>query len=233
MIPDLRDGARPSVLPGVRAWPRHRSACRRNRRSRMRARYAPSPRRRSRSDFEGQVTVGHCCSLARQEPDDADRTIDLVAGGGHRRRVAADVQHVSAGSSSGPHAALARRHAAARDGARAAFRRPWPPTIPATPSMPMAISMPSRCSARRCGSCSSTIRSMRRHASSRRRRPPCCVARMWPHRGRRTGRSRAVPRAGWTEFLSRPQSDRIVIRGGKAIDRTLPDYRELDSLLGR
>jgi len=30
------------------------------------------------------------------------------------------------------------------------------------------------------------------------------------------------------EFLSRPQNDRVVLCGGKQIDRTLPDYRELD-----
>ncbi|MEO8667114.1 MAG: cytosine deaminase [Bauldia sp.] len=35
----------------------------------------------------------------------------------------------------------------------------------------------------------------------------------------------------WTEFLARPQSDRIVIRAGRAIDRRLPDYRELDALM--
>ncbi len=36
----------------------------------------------------------------------------------------------------------------------------------------------------------------------------------------------------WTELLARPQSDRTVIRAGKAIDRTLPDYRELDDVVG-
>ena len=36
----------------------------------------------------------------------------------------------------------------------------------------------------------------------------------------------------WSEFLSRPQSDRIVLRNGVAIDRTLPDYRELDDIMG-
>ncbi|MCC5954795.1 MAG: cytosine deaminase [Natronohydrobacter sp.] len=36
---------------------------------------------------------------------------------------------------------------------------------------------------------------------------------------------------GWTEALSRPQSDRIVLRKGRAIDRTLPDYAELDHLM--
>ncbi|MEL6641956.1 MAG: cytosine deaminase [Pseudomonadota bacterium] len=34
----------------------------------------------------------------------------------------------------------------------------------------------------------------------------------------------------WTELFSRPQSDRIVLRDGTAIDRTLPDYAELDHL---
>ncbi|ESY57649.1 MULTISPECIES: cytosine deaminase [unclassified Mesorhizobium] len=35
----------------------------------------------------------------------------------------------------------------------------------------------------------------------------------------------------WTELLSRPESDRIVVRDGRAIDRQLPDYAELDELM--
>ncbi len=35
----------------------------------------------------------------------------------------------------------------------------------------------------------------------------------------------------WTEFLSRPQADRTVLRAGAPINRTLPDYRELDDLV--
>jgi cytosine deaminase len=38
---------------------------------------------------------------------------------------------------------------------------------------------------------------------------------------------------GYSELLSRPQSDRIVLRGGQPIDTTLPDYRELDHLMTR
>ncbi len=34
----------------------------------------------------------------------------------------------------------------------------------------------------------------------------------------------------WDEFFARPQADRIVLRGGAQIDRTLPDYAELDHL---
>jgi cytosine deaminase len=37
----------------------------------------------------------------------------------------------------------------------------------------------------------------------------------------------------WSELLSRPQADRVVLRNGRAIERRLPDYRELDDLLGR
>ena len=35
----------------------------------------------------------------------------------------------------------------------------------------------------------------------------------------------------WTELFSRPQSDRTVLRSGRVIDRTLPDYAELDDLM--
>lgn len=35
----------------------------------------------------------------------------------------------------------------------------------------------------------------------------------------------------WSELLSRPQASRVVLRAGRAIERQLPDYRELDDLL--
>ncbi len=35
----------------------------------------------------------------------------------------------------------------------------------------------------------------------------------------------------WTELFARPQSDRVVVRDGCAIDRTLPAYAELDDLM--
>jgi cytosine/creatinine deaminase len=37
---------------------------------------------------------------------------------------------------------------------------------------------------------------------------------------------------GWSEFLSRNQADRAVIRAGRAIDTTPPDFAELDALVG-
>jgi cytosine deaminase len=36
----------------------------------------------------------------------------------------------------------------------------------------------------------------------------------------------------WTELMSRPQADRIVLRAGRPIDTRPPDYRELDDLMG-
>jgi cytosine deaminase len=35
----------------------------------------------------------------------------------------------------------------------------------------------------------------------------------------------------WTELLSRPESERIVVRDGRAIERAVPDYAELDDLM--
>ncbi len=35
----------------------------------------------------------------------------------------------------------------------------------------------------------------------------------------------------WSELLSRPQADRVVVRAGRAIDRSLPDYADLDHLM--
>jgi cytosine deaminase len=40
------------------------------------------------------------------------------------------------------------------------------------------------------------------------------------------------PARTFTELLARPQTDRTVLRSGKAIDTTPPDYRELDELMG-
>ncbi|HZF75471.1 MAG TPA: cytosine deaminase [Acetobacteraceae bacterium] len=35
-----------------------------------------------------------------------------------------------------------------------------------------------------------------------------------------------------TELLSRPQADRVVLRGGRVLDATAPDWRELDAVVG-
>jgi cytosine/creatinine deaminase len=35
-----------------------------------------------------------------------------------------------------------------------------------------------------------------------------------------------------TELLARPQADRVILRGGKVLDASLPDFRELDCVVG-
>jgi len=40
-----------------------------------------------------------------------------------------------------------------------------------------------------------------------------------------------VKARNWSELLARPQSDRVVLRNGRAIDRTLPDHADLDHLI--
>ncbi|MEM9442549.1 MAG: cytosine deaminase [Pseudomonadota bacterium] len=37
----------------------------------------------------------------------------------------------------------------------------------------------------------------------------------------------------WTELFARPQADRIVLRAGQQINRSLPDYAELDDLMAK
>jgi cytosine deaminase len=39
------------------------------------------------------------------------------------------------------------------------------------------------------------------------------------------------PGRSMSELLARPQSERIILRGGRRIEATLPDFRELDPLL--
>ena len=36
----------------------------------------------------------------------------------------------------------------------------------------------------------------------------------------------------FSEVLARPEAQRTVLRAGRPIDRTLPDYRQLDDLMG-
>jgi cytosine deaminase len=35
-----------------------------------------------------------------------------------------------------------------------------------------------------------------------------------------------------TELLARPQSDRAILRAGRVLDAALPDFRELDAVVG-
>ena len=110
--------------------------------------------------FAGQVTVGHCCSLARQRRGGRARDHRPRRASRHRRRLPADVQHLPAG----PRTPAARRAGAASRSlhelkAAGVTVAVSPPTTPAIRSTPMATSTRSKSFARRRASPISTIRS--------------------------------------------------------------------------
>ncbi|SHG37195.1 cytosine deaminase [Kaistia soli DSM 19436] len=185
-----------------------------------------------RIGFEGQVTVGHCCSLARQEESEADRTMDLVSEAGlaivslpmcnmylqdrfpgrtprwrgvtllHEMRARGIKVAVASDNTRDPFYAYGDLDAV--EVLREAVRI-LQLDHPLDEAPHVVTTSP---------------------ADILRRSDVGRIAVGGPA-------DLVLFRARtWTEFLSRPQADRTVLRGGKAIDRTLPDYRELDPLFG-
>jgi cytosine deaminase len=184
-----------------------------------------------RLKFEGKITVGHCCSLARQEPSEADRTLDLVAEAG-----------IAVVSLPMCNMYLQDRH---------------PERTPRWRGVTLLHEMAARGIPVSVASdntrdpfyaygdldCVEVFREAVRIAHLDHPIEP------WPtivtttpadtmrlsHRGCLGLGSSAdlvLCRArSWSEFLSRPQMDRSIIRAGELIDRTLPDYRELDDIM--
>jgi len=185
-----------------------------------------------RIGFEGQVTVGHCCSLARQGESEADRTMDLVAEAGlaivSLPMCNMYLQDRSPGRT--PrwrgvtllHEMRARgiKVAVASDNTRDPFYAYG--DLDAVEVLREAV---------RILQLDHPLYDAPHVVTT----TPADILRR-PDVGRiAVGGSADLVlfRArSWTEFLSRPQSDRTVLRAGKAIDRTLPDYRELDVLFG-
>jgi len=178
-----------------------------------------------RTDYQGQVTVGHCCSLARQDEDEADRTLDLVAEAG-----------LAVVSLPMCNLYLQDRH---------------PGRTPRWRGVTLLNEMEER--GIRVAVASDNTRDpfyaygdldavevFREAVRILHLDHPLDGAAAAVLRRPDVGRIRAGDPADlvlfrartWSEFLSRPQSDRTVLRYGNAIDRTLPDYRELDSLFG-
>ena len=186
----------------------------------------------ARARLRGPHPRAAIAARSRSQPDDEARgpwTSSREAG--IAIVVAADVQHVPAGPRRRPHAALARRDAAARD---AGARRPglgrlrqharpvlrlWRPRHGR--GLPRGDAhRPSRPSGRRLARAPSPPPRPPRWASTDGRIAVGGPADLVLFRART-----------WTELLSRPQSDRTVLRDGQPIDPTLPDYRELDAVL--
>ncbi|MBY5355205.1 cytosine deaminase [Rhizobium leguminosarum] len=185
-----------------------------------------------RNGFEGKVTVGHCCSLARQDEDTAARTVELVAKAGiavislpmcnmylqdrypgrtpRWRGVTLFKELAAAGVAT----------AVASDNTRDPFYAYGdldPVEVFREAVRILHLDHPLDTAARVVTTS-----------------PAAIVGR--PDKGRIAAGDPAdlvlFSARRWSEFLSRPQSDRVVLRRGKVIDRSLPDYRELDNVVG-
>ncbi|MCK6453382.1 MAG: cytosine deaminase [Alphaproteobacteria bacterium] len=188
-------------------------------------------RAKLRTRFAGGVTAGHCCSLALQAEEDIDRTVDLVAEAG--------VSIVS----------LPMCNLFLQD--RVPGRTPRWRGVTLLHEMrakriPVAIAS---------DNCRDPFYGYGDHDGLEVFREAVRIAHLdrpvgaWPAAITRTpadvmglpavGRIAAGAPAdlllfnarGYSELLSRPQSDRVVLRAGRPIDRTLPSYRELDHLM--
>ena len=183
-----------------------------------------------RRRFPGRIIVGHCCSLAVQPREDIDRTLDLVA--------AAGLAVVS----------LPMCNMYLQD--RVPGRTPRWRGVTLLHEMRargIAVSVAS-------DNCRDPFYPYGDHDMMEVYREATRIAQLdhpvgaWPAAvaatpadvaGFAAGRIREGAPADlllfrartFNELLSRPQSDRVVLRAGRAIDRTLPDYRELDALM--
>lgn len=184
-----------------------------------------------RQRFQGKVLCGHCCSLAAQDPQDALRTLDLIR--------AAGIAVVS----------LPMCNLYLQD--RAPGRTPRRRGVTllhemAARGIPLALAS---------DNCRDPFYAYGDHDMLEVLREATRIAHLdrplgdWPRAVTRTpAELMGLPQAGVirigapadlvlfrarsaTELLSRPQSDRIVLRAGGRIDTTLPDYRELDDAL--
>lgn len=179
--------------------------------------------------FDKPVLVGHCCSLSTQEPSRALDTLDLVAKAGlnvvslpmcnlylqdrvsRRTPRSRGVTLVHEMKSRGINVSFAS------DNTRDPFY--------AYGDMDMLEVLRE---ATRIAHLDHSDTDWTRSLSSL----PAEVCGFSPTRLTESARADLVicPARNWQELLSRPQSDRIVLRDGIAINRRLPDYSELDHL---
>lgn len=183
-----------------------------------------------RNRFEGSVTVGHCCSLARQEDDVAKATIDVVAQAGLsvvslpmcnmylQDRVAGRTPRYRGVTLFKELAAAGVATAVSSDNTRDPFYAYGdldPVEVLREAVRIIHLDHPLDEAPRFVTTTPADILG----------RPDLCRIAAGSSADLVIFNARR-----WSEFLSRPQADRIVMRNGKGIDRSLPDYRELDPL---
>jgi cytosine deaminase len=185
-----------------------------------------------RHRFAGKILCGHCCSLAVQEPDEALRTLDLVAQAG--------IAVVSL--------PMCNLYLQDRTPGRTPRRRGVTLLHElAARGIPVAVAS---------DNCRDPFFAYGDHDMLEVFREAVRIAHLdrpvgaWPRAVARTPaevmglfqRGRIAVGApadlvlfrarSFSELLSRPQTDRIVLRAGRPIDTTPPDHRELDHLSG-
>ena len=183
-----------------------------------------------RNGFEGKVTVGHCCSLAVQSEDDAKQTIDLVAKAGLavvslpmcnmylQDRQAGRTPRWRGVTLFNELAAAGVETAVASDNTRDPFYAYGdldPVEVFREAVRTLHIDHPLTDASRIVTSTPASVL----------RRPELGKIAVGQPADLVVFSARR-----WSEFLSRPQMDRTVIRNGKVIDATVPDYSELDTL---
>ncbi|HZP19410.1 MAG TPA: cytosine deaminase [Bauldia sp.] len=185
-----------------------------------------------RNRFPGRIVAGHCCSLARQEDSDAGATMDRVAEAGIAI-VSLPLCNMYLQDRQGGrtprwrgitllHELRARgvSVAVASDNTRDPFYAYG--DLDAVEVFREAVRIAHF--DHPFGDWPQTVT-----------RTPADVMRR-PDRGRiATGLPADLvlfPARTWTELLSRPQADRTVLRSGRPIDTALPDFRELDDIMG-
>jgi cytosine deaminase len=186
-----------------------------------------------RTDFPGQVVAGHCCSLATQDAAEADATMDKVA--------EAEMAVVSL--------PMCNMYLQGRDGERDTPHWRGVTLIHELAERGVKVSVASdntRDPFYAYGDLDmvevfrEAVRIL--HLDHPFEGWPMAVTRTPAAVVRRAELGVIAPGAAadlvlfrarsFTELLARPQADRTVLRAGKAIDTTLPDYRELDGVLG-
>ena len=183
-----------------------------------------------RTGFQGRVNAGHCCSLSTQPESDADRCLDLVAEAG-----------IAVISLPMCNMYLQDRHAG---------RTPRGRGVTLVQEMtargiPVAFASDNTRDPFYAYGDLDMLEVMREavriaHLDHGRDDWPLAFAQT-PARICGMAEAALAPGApadlvlfkarAWSELLSRPQSDRVVLRAGKAVDRTLPDYAELDGIM--
>ncbi len=186
-----------------------------------------------RTDYPGQIVTGHCCSLATQDPAEADATMDKVA--------EAEIAVVSL--------PMCNMYLQGRDGERDTPHWRGVTLVHELAERGVKVSVASDNTRdpfyaygdldmvevfREAVRILHLDHPFEAWPSSVTRTPAAVIRR--PDLGIIAAGSAAdlvLFRArSFTELLARPQGDRTVLRAGKAIDTTLPDYRELDDVVG-